>query len=631
MTSTTAKDHSRVQAAAERALTDQTNLLSRSRLLTVFAVLSLSLLISFIDQNGIGVTLPTIAADLDAGDTISWAGTASLVANTTFAMLYGRLSDIFGRKAVFLVAVALLSIAALLCGFAQNAASFYVFRALAGIGGGGVSNLAMIIVSDIVTLERRGKYQGFIGSCVGLGNIIGPFLAAAFISSPRTTWRAFFWTTAPLAALMGGVGWFLIPGIPPSASPQQQEQQSKAKIREGLRRIDWAGVATSSIAVVLLLIPISGGGAYFPWDSPMVISMLVIGVLSFGLFIFVEWRVARLPMMPCQYFLFLPCLIPGRPFPFFFSTAAQKNTRKKTQGRGVLTVRPVEIFQNPVISIMLAQSFLFGAVYQSYLYYLPMYLQNARRYSVLASAAFTAALVAMQSIFSVAGGQYIARTKRYGEVIWFGFGSWTLGSCLTLLYTATTPTGLIILPLLLIGAGVGCIFQPTLVAFQAHVTKSKRAVIIANRNLFRCGGGACGLAVSGAVLQAALRASLPAPYAHLADKGTYAVPEDLLLLSAADEEGPLLIQAYVAASRAVFILQIPLIGLCLLGCAFIRDRGLQPLKDDGGGDDEVKEDFDTSVHELRQQQLPEEKTGSGNPVEDNSRGRNGVLVQVETR
>ncbi|KAK8022342.1 hypothetical protein PG993_013109 [Apiospora rasikravindrae] len=591
MTSTTAKDHGRVQAAAERALTDQTNLLSRARLLTVFAVLSLSLLISFVDQNGIGVTLPTIAADLDAGDTISWAGTASLIANTTFAMLYGRLSDIFGRKAVFLGAVALLSIAALLCGFAQNAASFYVFRALAGIGGGGVSNLAMIIVSDIVTLERRGKYQGFIGSCVGLGNIIGPFLAAAFISSPRTTWRAFFWTTAPLAALMGGIGWFLIPGIPtPSASPQQKAQkQSKVKIREGMRRIDWAGVATSSIAVVFLLIPISGGGAYFPWNSPMVISMLVIGVLSLGLFVFVEWRVARLPMMP------------------------------------------LEIFRNPVITIMLAQSFFFGAVYQSYLYYLPMYLQNARRYSVLASAAFTAALVAAQSIFSVAGGQYIARTKRYGEVIWFGFGSWTLGSCLTLLYTATTPTGLIVLPLLFVGAGVGCIFQPTLVAFQAHVTKSKRAVIIANRNFFRCGGGACGLAVSGAVLQAALRANLPDRYAYLAEKGTYSLPQGIPL-SAADEGT--LSQAYVAASRAVFILQIPLIGLCLLGCAFIRDRGLQPLKDDSDGAGEIKEEFDASVDELgrqqQQQRQPGEKTNSGVPVDGSNRG-NSVWVQVENR
>ncbi|KAK8057539.1 hypothetical protein PG996_011476 [Apiospora saccharicola] len=186
---------------------------------------------------------------------------------------------------------------------------------------------------------------------------------------------------------MGGVAWLLVPGAP----PQQQQPW------EGVRKMDWAGVLTSSTAVVFLLIPISGGGAYFPWDSPMVISMLVIGVLSGS---------------------------------FTGSNQTDPNSNPT-----------VEIFQNPVITIMLAQSFLMGAVYQSYLYYLPLYLQNARRYSVLESAAFTASLVAAQMVFSVAGGQYIARTKRYGEVIWFGFGSWTLGACLTLLYTATTPAG----------------------------------------------------------------------------------------------------------------------------------------------------------------------------------------------
>ncbi|KAK6822802.1 MFS transporter [Apiospora arundinis] len=583
------RDHSRLQAAAERNLTDQTNLqLSRARLLTVFAALSLALLISFVDQNGIGVTLPTIAADLEAGDTIPWAGTASLVANTTFAMLYGRLSDIFGRKAVFLGAVALLSVAAVLCGFAQNAAMFYFFRALAGIGGGGISNCAMIIVSDIVTLERRGKYQGFIGSC----------RRSTSREGGPGSWRAFFWTTAPITALMGVVGWFLIPGMSPKLQQEKQQQQQdqqtqqqqqnrknpgRISIREGMRKIDWAGVFTISIAVIFLLIPISGGGAYFPWGSPMVIIILVIGVLSLGLFVFVEWRVARLPMMP------------------------------------------LSIFKNPVIAVMLAQSFLVGAVYQSYLYYLPLYLQNARGHSVIASAAFTSALVGAQSVFSVAGGQYISRTKRYGEVIWFGFGSWTLGSCLTLLYTATTPTGLTVLPLLFVGAGVGCIFQPTLVAFQAHVTKPQRAVIIANRNFVRCAGGACGLAVSGAVLQAALRSRLPPAYACLADKTYVTPPADVLSGGGGgggspDPDAVLVGGAYVAASRAVFILQIPLIGLCLLGCAFIRDRGLQPLEDkpESGNDDGAIKDkeLNVSVDELQQsqpQQTPiskEEKAGA---------------------
>lgn len=146
------------QKSKEPELKDQTNFLPRGQLITVFCGLSFSLLISFIDQNAIGVALPTIGKDLNALDTITWAGTSSLIANTVFQVLYGRLSDIFGRKNVFLTALGLLAIGDLLCGFAQTATQFYVFRGLAGIGNGGIAALAMMIVSDVVTLEDRGKY-----------------------------------------------------------------------------------------------------------------------------------------------------------------------------------------------------------------------------------------------------------------------------------------------------------------------------------------------------------------------------------------------------------------------------------------------------------------------------------------
>lgn len=122
---------------------------------------------------------------------------------------------------------------------------FYVFRAVAGIGSGGVTNIAMIIVSDVVTLEERGKYQGFIGFSTGVGNVIGPFLAAAFIST--TTWRAFFWLLAPLAILCAGITFFLLPSKPPQTT-----------IRDGAKNIDYWGVLTMSIGVIFLLIPISG-------------------------------------------------------------------------------------------------------------------------------------------------------------------------------------------------------------------------------------------------------------------------------------------------------------------------------------------------------------------------------------
>jgi MFS family permease len=340
------------------------------------------------DQNGISVTLPTIARDLGAQDTISWAGTSSLIANTMFTVLYGRLSDIFGRKVVYISALVLLCIADLLCGLSQSPAMFYVFRGLAGVAGGGVASLTMIIVSDVVTLEQRGKYQGILGASLGVGNILGPFIAAAFIE--RSTWRGFFWLISPLAAISAIVGYFLIPN-----------NAQKDEFRKNLYRIDWFGVLASSIGIIFVLIPVSGGGSYFPWDSPMVIAMLVIGGCAFVAFALIEWKVATLPMLP------------GMLRHFFRSEWHTDSTI-------------VVFFKSKVVTALFLQSFLLGAVYQAYLYYLPLYYQNARGWSPIVSAALTSPMVACQAIASICSGQYISRLKRYGEIIWMGFGLWTL-------------------------------------------------------------------------------------------------------------------------------------------------------------------------------------------------------------
>lgn len=154
-------------------------------------------------------------------------------------------TDIFGRKAVYICAICLLGISDLLCGLSKSPAMLYTFRAVAGIGGGGVTNIAMIIVSDIVTLEERGKYQGFIGFSTGVGNVIGPFLAAAFIAT--STWRAFFWMLSPMAAICAVITFFLLPSKPPQTA-----------FREGAKNIDYLGVLTVSVAVIFLLIPVSG-------------------------------------------------------------------------------------------------------------------------------------------------------------------------------------------------------------------------------------------------------------------------------------------------------------------------------------------------------------------------------------
>ncbi|KAK9368387.1 major facilitator superfamily domain-containing protein [Lipomyces kononenkoae] len=163
------------QREAEAGLQDQMNLLPRAKLLAVFAALSGVFIISYVDQSCLGVLLPTIGRDLHAERSVSWASTSTMIANTTFQALYGRLSDVFGRKYIYLPALFLLFLSDLLCGFAQTPTQLYVFRGFSGIATGGISALTMIIVSDVVTLRQRGKYQGILSSCVGIGNTTGPF------------------------------------------------------------------------------------------------------------------------------------------------------------------------------------------------------------------------------------------------------------------------------------------------------------------------------------------------------------------------------------------------------------------------------------------------------------------------
>ncbi|KAI9698868.1 MAG: hypothetical protein M1820_007375 [Bogoriella megaspora] len=503
------------QQRAEANLHDQTNLLQGRTLILTFCILAFGLLFSFIDQNGLSVTLPQVGRDLNAEDKISWAGTSNLIANTTFQVLYGRLSDLFGRKVVITSCFLLLAVSDLLCGFAVNSTMLFVFRGLAGVATGGIMSLAMMIVSDIVTLEQRGKYQGILGSMVGLGNIGGPLLAAAF--SQRTTWRAFFWFLAPAAALCAVIDWFTLPAAMP-----------KGNFRENLAKIDYLGILTGSAGLILILVPISGGGAYFAWDSALVIGMLTSGVVMTFVFIIVEWRFARLPMMP------------------------------------------VYLWKSAPIAALLLQSLLMGVPFYAYNWFAPLYFQNVRGLSPIMSAVYTIPYVGVQTISSTCSGLYISHYKRYGEVLWVGFGLFTLSSGLLCMWNRSTSVAEIVIYFVIMGLGTGCVLQPTLVALQAHCTKSQRAVVISNRNVLRCCGGAVGLAIAATVLQNALKSSLPEDLKYLA-ASSYAVP-NLIKFSPADQNR--ILDAYSSASRAVWITLSPFSGACFLLCILVKDRGL---------------------------------------------------------
>ncbi|KAH9219937.1 MFS multidrug transporter-like protein [Leptodontidium sp. 2 PMI_412] len=501
----------------------ETNILPKAQLIIVLLGLAFALLVAFIDQNSMGIALPTIGTDLNSSNTISWAGTSSLIANTVFQVLYGRLSDIFGRKVVFLSAVGLLSLGDLLCSFAKTGPQLYAFRGIAGVGTGGITALAMMILSDVVSLENRGKYQGILGACVGLGNVIGPFLAAAVVET--ATWRALFWCICPLAAVAGVLVFFTLP-------PSRVHGDMNAKVRA----IDYWGIVFSSSAIMILLIPISGGGIYFNWNSPMVICMLVLGTICMAGFLLAEWKWAIMPMMP------------------------------------------LHLFKNRAISAIVLQNFLHGIVYYSHLYYLPVYYQNVRGYSPILSAALTIPFVAGLSMFSIGSGQYISRFKRYGEVIWIGYLLWTFGSGLLLIFTRATPRWQMAVFLIIEGAGVGFTFQPSLVALQAHSAKRDRAVVISTRNFLRAMGGSFGLAICSAVFSHSLKKSLnssspPVSFDLKSDiLATILSVPNVTNLSSVEKEQVL--DAYMDASRALFILWLPVMGICLALCLLIVDNGL---------------------------------------------------------
>lgn len=161
-------------------LHQQENHLPQREVIIVVLTLGAVLCVVNMDANGISTMLPTMASDLKGEKTISWAGSSSLIATTVFTVVYGRFSDIFGRTSLFVGALVVFAAADLCCGFAVDPSMLYVFRAITGASGGGVGNLAMIVASDIVPLRQRGRYQGIAGSFMALGNVLGPFIGAAF-------------------------------------------------------------------------------------------------------------------------------------------------------------------------------------------------------------------------------------------------------------------------------------------------------------------------------------------------------------------------------------------------------------------------------------------------------------------
>ncbi|KAK9471357.1 MFS multidrug transporter-like protein [Dipodascopsis tothii] len=505
---------------AENALQDQTNILPKAQLLLVFAALATSMLLLFIDQSSLGVAMPTIGRELHCSNTISWAATSNLIANTTFQSLYGRLSDIFGRKGVYLSALVVFGIATVMSGVSRTATQLFVFRGFVGAGGGGVQSLTMIIVSDVVTLQDRGKYQGLLSFFIGLGQAIGPFMNALLID--HISWRVIYWILGPLTIACLVITHFIVPS-----------SHIHGNLKEKILKVDFMGIVLCSGAIVLVLVPVSSGGSVYKWNSAVVISLLTIGGLLFASFLLVEIRVAKLPMMPLRIFKVWP------------------------------------------VAAMMIQNILIGMYYYCVLNYQSAYFQNVRGFSLLKSAALQVPLSISLSLASICCGQLMARFQRTGFIIRSGGCLLVVGTTMQCMFNRYSTIGYIVAAQIFQGIGVGATLQPVLVAMQANSPKADRAVIISVRGFVRAFGGAVGLAIANAILSNVLirnlPSGLPTSIENAIKASALSLPDISSLDAALRSE---VLDAYMKASKGVFTYFVPLAGIGLVLSFSYRDIGL---------------------------------------------------------
>ncbi|KAF5347240.1 hypothetical protein D9756_009985 [Leucocoprinus leucothites] len=274
-------DHGR----QEVQLTDQTNFLPIKRLIICCCALGLCILVGELDAFFTATSLSTISAAFEAGSIISWVPTAYALSSTCATTLYGRFSDIFGRKTMLSVALTLLMVGNLSAGFSKSILQVIISRGVAGAGGGVLLTLSQIILSDVVSLRDRGKYQTIMASINLLGVAVGPVIGGMIVQ--KAGWQWTFWVIVPLALCVLITANLALPLKPVQGST-----------KEKLLSIDLLGSGLTLVGCTLILLPLIWGGVTFAWSSPIVLGTLSGGFVASVLFVLWEWKGAKLPIVP---------------------------------------------------------------------------------------------------------------------------------------------------------------------------------------------------------------------------------------------------------------------------------------------------------------------------------------------
>lgn len=484
----------------------------------------LATLLAAMDQTIVATALPRIAGNLHGFDRLSWVVTAYLITSTVTIPAYGKLSDLYGRRRMFVVSIAIFLAGSTLCGLAGSMGELIAFRALQGIGAGGLLPLSQAAIADLFSPRERGRYQGLVGAMWGAASIIGPLAGGSLTDS--ISWRWIFFVNLPLGILALVV--------------VMRTLRPTGRVRE--HRIDWAGAAALGMGITLILLASSWGGTSAPWGSARVIGAAAIGLVLVVAFVRIEQRASE------------PLLWLG-------------------------------LFRDRVVSVASLASALIGAAMFGLTVYVPVFVQGVQGGSAITSGLVLVPLSLCWSLTSALGGQLVARTGRYRWLPIVGSLLVLAGFLLLSRVGAGSSRTLLTVDLAVIGLGMGAMAQVYVVAAQNAVAPAQIGVTTAAVQFFRTIGGSLAVTGLGALLVTRITAELThrlGTHAQAIDpdqllQGGAHVPSPLLH----DTQ-----HALASALHSVFLVGIPIAVAMLVASVMLAERPLRSTLGAQGGDDD---------------------------------------------